>query len=88
MSRYCPLPSVAQATPFVYGANGHSYELFTAAGPLTWEAASAAIAGGGYPATLTSAAEDAFVWGNVSGFSWGRLGKHSLGRGPSTGRQH
>jgi len=57
---------VARAVPTVWqvasGGNGHSYEVI-ASGPITWtNARSAAIAKGGDLATLTSAAENAFVF--------------------------
>jgi hypothetical protein len=47
------------------GANNHYYQLVV--GPTTWvDANNAAQAAGGYLATLTSSAEDAFVYSNVA----------------------
>lgn len=53
----------AHAAPVTWAANGHEYEAIYSEG-ITWTAASAATAalgGGWHLATLTSAAEDAFV---------------------------
>ena len=45
------------------GGNGHSYEVVAAPGGISWEAArDLAASRGGYLATLTSAAENTFVW--------------------------
>ena len=59
--------SVAQAEPTQWavgaGSNGHWYEVVLAPQGVTWdEAAAASAAQGGYLATLTSAAENAFVF--------------------------
>lgn len=49
------------------GGNGHWYEAVVNASAVTWEAArTEAESRGGYLATLTSAQEDAFVWGLVA----------------------
>ena len=45
------------------GGNGHSYEVFAVPGGITWGAAQAAATSkGGYLATITSAAENAFAY--------------------------
>ena len=45
------------------GGNGHTYRVVAASGPISWDAASALAAqAGGYLATITSAAENAFVF--------------------------
>ncbi len=46
------------------GGNGHFYEVVPAGGPISWSAAEAnAVAAGGHLATITSAAEQSFVFG-------------------------
>ena len=48
------------------GGNGHFYEPVLVTGGIDWEGAnSAAVTRGGYLATLTSAAENSFVYGLV-----------------------
>jgi hypothetical protein len=55
----------ASAIPIYNPANGHSYEAFLAR-DITWaDASAAATAKGGYLATLTSAAENQWVFENV-----------------------
>jgi hypothetical protein len=50
------------------GGNGHYYQAFAAPSGITWQAASNAAAGlRGYLATLTTAAENDFVYSLVSG---------------------
>src|SRR5262249_15632204 len=45
------------------GGNGHYYQAVSTPGGITWEAAQAAAVGmGGYLATITSAAENAFAF--------------------------
>ncbi len=54
--------------PVSSGGNGHFYEAVLVPAGLDWEAANAAaIVKGGYLVTLTSAAENAFVYSLVSG---------------------
>ena len=51
------------AAPVQWAGNGHFYEVVSAPGSLSWEAASAAaVARGGTLATLTSQAENDFVF--------------------------
>ncbi len=57
----------AQAVPTIWtvgsGGNGHSYEAFAVPGGLTWTAArNLALAKGGDLATITSSAENAFIY--------------------------
>ena len=59
------LIGISNATPVEWsvssGGNGHFYEVISEA--LTWtDARDAAISAGGYLATITSEAEDIFVW--------------------------
>jgi hypothetical protein len=63
---------VAPASAVVtFGANGHSYEIFDNGQGLSWWAAeSLAVSKGGYLATLTSQAEQDFVWSSF-GSSFG-----------------
>ena len=52
--------------PVAQGGNGHTYAVFRSGGVLDWNAANAAaIASGGYLCTVTSAAENAFVFSLV-----------------------
>jgi len=54
------------------GGNGHWYELVVFAGATSWQASkSAAEARGGHLATLTSVAENAWVFSNVAQFANG-----------------
>lgn len=60
-------PAAAQSNTAVWstgaGGNGHTYEIVLAPGGITWAAAQAAAESqGGYLATLTSAAENDFVF--------------------------
>jgi hypothetical protein len=49
------------------GGNGHAYEAVLMPGPISWNAARAAAhAGKGFLASLSSAAENAFVFGLIS----------------------
>jgi hypothetical protein len=61
--------TIAHAAPTVWSENGHAYEaVLIGTQGITWTAArDAAIAKGGYLATVTSADEDAFVYSLVSG---------------------
>jgi hypothetical protein len=53
------------------GGNGHSYEPVLAPAGITWFAAhDAAVADGGYLATITSAAENDFVYNLISSSSY------------------
>lgn len=53
----------ASAAPVQWAGNGHFYEVISVPGSLSWEAASAAaVARGGTLATLTSQAENDFVF--------------------------
>jgi hypothetical protein len=53
----------AEAKPVRWAGNGHYYEVVLVPGGISWtQANAAATAAGGYLATLTSAAEDAFVF--------------------------
>lgn len=65
------------------GGNGHYYEVISAPGGITWGAASgAATADGGYLATITSAAENNFVFGladNISDYVDVNGGDRALG---------
>src|SRR5712691_1849172 len=59
--------NAAHAVPTVWtvgsGGNGHSYEAFAVPGGITWTAArNLALAKGGDLATVTSAAENAFIY--------------------------
>ncbi len=54
--------------PVQAGGNGHYYEAVVANGPITWDAASVTASNrGGYLATITSASENAFVFGFAKG---------------------
>jgi hypothetical protein len=69
---FCCGAGVAQADPIQWtvaaGGNGHFYEVIGVSGGLTWENARvSAMAAGGYLATITSAAENAFVFDLASG---------------------
>ncbi|MEO0531484.1 MAG: lectin-like protein [Planctomycetota bacterium] len=53
--------------PIESGGNGHLYEIIAVPGGITWDAAqAAAVSNGGYLATLTSAAENDFVYDNLA----------------------
>jgi hypothetical protein len=61
--------ATVQAVPVYNPGNGHYYELVMTGAPITWAASNAAATSmGGYLATLTSAAEDSFVWSQYSSF--------------------
>ncbi len=67
------LPNASNASgqwiewPVAAGGNGHEYLPVIVASPISWDqAARAALAQGGYLATLTSKAENDFVFGLVS----------------------
>src|SRR5438552_3502023 len=50
------------------GGNGHSYQVFGAPGGISWSMSSfIATSAGGYLATITSAAENAFVFSLIGG---------------------
>ena len=56
-------PGLASASPVNWSGNGHFYDVISVPGTITWEAANAAaIAAGGYLATITSQAENDFVF--------------------------
>jgi hypothetical protein len=61
---------VAQAAPIQWtvgsGGNGHWYNVVSAPGGISWTGANAAaIASGGYLATITSATENAFIYDSL-----------------------
>jgi Lectin C-type domain len=59
--------SLASADPVRWSGNGHFYEVMSAPGTISWEDANtAAVAAGGYLATITSSDENAFVFGIVN----------------------
>jgi hypothetical protein len=59
---------VVEAAPVQWAGNGHWYEAVLTPAGISWQAASdAANAAGGYLATTTSAEENDFVYGLVSG---------------------
>ena len=73
------------ADPVRWSGNGHYYEVISVPGTISWEDADAAALGaGGYLATITSPAENAFVFGLVSnpafwhGFSGPWLGGYQF----------
>jgi len=69
------------------GGNDHFYEVIQAPSGITWEAANTAAMGmGGHLATITSAEENAFVFGLVDDFSsfW-FTSTHSASLGPWLG---
>jgi len=71
LSCLAALPQLATAAPITWPVNGHSYEVVLEPSGITWEAArDAAIAKGGYLATLTSADENTFVHGLVASNPW------------------
>jgi hypothetical protein len=54
---------LASANPVGWSGNGHFYDVVSVPGTISWEAANAAaIAKGGYLATITSQAENDFVF--------------------------
>jgi len=60
----CVAPS--EAAPTQWAANGHYYEVVIAPGEISWDAANAAaIAAGRHLVTITSPAENDFVFGLV-----------------------
>jgi len=63
--------SDAKADPVLYAANGHYYEAVRAPDGITRDdAGAAAVAKGGYLATITSSAENDFVFSLVNDLSW------------------
>jgi hypothetical protein len=65
--QFVALTSAATAAPTVWdvssGGNGHSYEVIAAPAGISWDnARSAALAAGGDLASITSAAENSFVF--------------------------
>jgi hypothetical protein len=57
----------SEAAPVTWSGNGHAYQVVEVGGGLDWQTArGAALARGGYLATLTSADENAFVFQLVS----------------------
>lgn len=51
----------------VAGGNGHTYELFSFQGGINWaDAQAAAVARGGYLATITSLAENEFIYNSLA----------------------
>ena len=58
---------LASASPVRWPGNGHFYDVVATSGTLSWEDANAAAsAAGAYLATITSAGENAFVFGLVN----------------------
>jgi hypothetical protein len=58
---------VLRATPVQWSGNGHFYDVILVPATISWEEANrAARAAGGYLATITSPAENAFVFGLVN----------------------
>ena len=56
-------PGLASANPVSWSCNGHFYDVVSVPGTISWEDANAAaIAAGGYLATITSQAENDFVF--------------------------
>ena len=69
------------ATPVVWQGNGHSYEVVQTSGYLSWEDAQIMASGqGGYLATLTSAAENQFVWDLIAAATGQSTGPFNLAR--------
>jgi hypothetical protein len=68
----CAAAVSSMASPVQWAGNGHWYEAFYAPG-ISWTDAQAAVTGGGYLATLTSAEEDAFVTGLVMANQLGQV---------------
>ena len=61
------LASPATAAPILWSENGHYYEAIHMPQGISWDAANtAAIASGGYLATIHSAAENEFVFGLIA----------------------
>jgi len=59
--------TAAQAIPVQFGGNGHFYEAVNTGGGVNWTAAKAAAESvGGYLATITSSAENDFVYNLIS----------------------
>ena len=56
-------PGLASANPVSWSGNGHFYDVISVSGTISWEDANAAaLAVGGYLATITSQAENDFVF--------------------------
>src|SRR6185436_11393637 len=67
---FLPMPTRGQSVQWTTnsGGNGHFYEAVLAPNGITWANAQAAAASsGGYLATITSAGENNFVYGLISG---------------------
>jgi len=77
----------AQAAATYWPGNGHSYEVVLAPGAISWtQADAAAHAAGGYLATLTSDAENTFVFNLAADPQYWRLDTtHNFGIGPYLG---
>lgn len=60
-------PHLMRAEPTRWSANGHFYDVVLTPGTISWENANdAAALAGGYLATITSEAENAFVYSLVN----------------------
>ncbi len=60
------MAGTAWGLPVKWEANGHYYEAVSVPGGISWTAASAAATvRGGHLATVTSGAENAFIWGLI-----------------------
>src|ERR1035438_3846734 len=56
-------PGLASANPVSWSGNGHFYDVISVSGTISWEDANAAaLAVGGYLATITSQAENDFAF--------------------------
>jgi hypothetical protein len=81
--------AIASAAPTQWtvssGGNGHLYEVIAAPSGINWSTAEAAAeARGGYLATITSSAENSFVYSLIGSSSvWGNVGSGT--RGPWLG---
>jgi hypothetical protein len=63
----CLSVGLASADPVPWSGNGHYYRVVSVTGSITWEDANAAaIAAGGYLATITTKAENDFVFSLVN----------------------
>lgn len=62
---------IALAQPVQWPGNGHWYEVVVVDDPISWpDAQAAAVASGGYLATLTSAEENQFVYDLIPPEAW------------------
>lgn len=76
------------ASPVQWSGNGHWYEAVVRPNGIVWDAAQAeAVSRGGYLATLTSSAENAFVFGLVNSIPaiWWQTDNDTGQRGPWLG---